>query len=529
MQDPATPPSPSKMPTFGRFFRWLFSWRNIRRTLVCCAALATLIALFYAEENWRGKHAWEKYRKEAESKGGILDWQSFIPPKVPDDQNFAMTPFLAPLFDFNPEPRSEGQSRWRDTNGYNRATQFVHELNETKLISDRSLINLEEAAVRLQSPSNAPAISFSNRMEAATEVLRILKNYEPELDEIKTASHRPFARFNVSYNDENPAGILLPHLSVLKRLSLIFALRASAELALGKANEAFDDVQMVFYLAESINNEPFVISQLVRVAIIKNFAKQIIWEGLAGHQWNEEQIQGLQSSLRKLALIKDLDRSLHAEREGFGDRLFQYIRNHLSDIPSWFDGGGDAGLCRAFYWLPKGWLYQEQVVYYKLFGEGYFKGIDPVAGRVEPRVIEQRKQEIERQFQGSSFSFMWKHRLLSKVLLPSFGGLIEKCAHAQTDAELADLACALERYRIANGTLPDSLSALAPQFIPAVPHDVINGELMIYQRLDHGRFKLYSVGWNEKDDGGTEVMAKGKTRQIDPKQGDWVWPQYPVQ
>jgi hypothetical protein len=513
------------MPTFSRFFRW----RNIRRTLVCCAALATLIALFYAEENWRGKHAWERYKKEAGSKRGILDWQSFIPPKVPDDQNFAMTPFLAPLFDFNPEPRTEGQSRWRDTNGYNRASQFVHELSEIKLVSDRSLMNLEQAAVRLQSPSIAPGRSFSNRIEVATALLKMLKASEPVLDEIRLASHRPFARFNVSYNDENPAGILLPHLAVVKQLSLIFALHASAELVLGKTDEAYGDVEMIFYLAECLNGEPFVISQLVRVDIIRNFARQMIWEGLVGHQWKEDQLQGLQSRLQKLAFINDLDRSLHAERDGFGDRIFQYVRNHPSEVWRMVDDtSGNFGVFTMFSWLPKGWLYQEKVVYYRLF-DGFFESFDPAQGRVEPRVIEQRKQEIDRQFQGGSFSFLWNHRLLSKLLLPTFAGLTEKFAHAETDVELADLACALERYRITKGTLPDSLSALAPQFIPAIPHDVINGELMKYQRLDDGRFKLYSVGWNEKDDGGTEVIAKGKTRQIDPRQGDWVWPQYPVQ
>ena len=39
---------------------------------------------------------------------------------------------------------------------------------------------------------------------------------------------------------------------------------------------------------------------------------------------------------------------------------------------------------------------------------------------------------------------------------------------------------------------------------------------------DEGRFVLYSVGWNEKDDGG----VPGKTR-FDESEGDWVW-EYPV-
>ena len=41
----------------GNFIRWGFNWRNFKRFLLGCACLATLIALFYAEEDWRGKHA----------------------------------------------------------------------------------------------------------------------------------------------------------------------------------------------------------------------------------------------------------------------------------------------------------------------------------------------------------------------------------------------------------------------------------------------------------------------------------------
>src|SRR5256885_451162 len=38
------------------FIHWLCNWRNFKRFLFACACLATLIALFYAEEDWRGKH-----------------------------------------------------------------------------------------------------------------------------------------------------------------------------------------------------------------------------------------------------------------------------------------------------------------------------------------------------------------------------------------------------------------------------------------------------------------------------------------
>ncbi len=87
------------------------------------------------------------------------------------------------------------------------------------------------------------------------------------------------------------------------------------------------------------------------------------------------------------------------------------------------------------------------------------------------------------------------------------------------------MACALERYRLAHGNYPETLDALAPQFIAAVPHDIINGQPLHYRRTEDGNFVLYSVGWNEIDDGGKIVFSKGG--RVDTEKGDWVWRQYP--
>ncbi len=60
----------------------------LRRVLIGVAMLATLVAIFFTEEDWRGKRAWQNYKSELEAKGVVLDWDKYIPPPVPDDQNF---------------------------------------------------------------------------------------------------------------------------------------------------------------------------------------------------------------------------------------------------------------------------------------------------------------------------------------------------------------------------------------------------------------------------------------------------------
>jgi hypothetical protein len=98
---------------------------------------------------------------------------------------------------------------------------------------------------------------------------------------------------------------------------------------------------------------------------------------------------------------------------------------------------------------------------------------------------------------------------------------VEKTAAGQSYVNLARTAIALERYRLAHGEYPESLDALAPQFMEKVPHDIIAGQSLHYRRTNDGQFVLYSVGWNETDDGGVVGLTKGGA--VDINKGDWVW------
>jgi hypothetical protein len=118
------------------------------------------------------------------------------------------------------------------------------------------------------------------------------------------------------------------------------------------------------------------------------------------------------------------------------------------------------------------------------------------------------------------------YNMFAATLLPERFGLAEKCAKAQASVDLARVACALERYRLAHGAYPEKLDVLALQFIAQLPHDVITGQPLKYRRTDDGQFVLYSVGWNETDDGGQ--FGQTSKGDHDWRKGDWVW-RYPTQ
>jgi type II secretory pathway pseudopilin PulG len=127
------------------------------------------------------------------------------------------------------------------------------------------------------------------------------------------------------------------------------------------------------------------------------------------------------------------------------------------------------------------------------------------------------------------------YKVQALMMFPAIGSAVKKFAIAQASVDLARVAGALERYRLAHGQYPETLDALVPQFIEKLPHDIIGGQPLHYRRTDgppsqgsgaaSGKFVLYSIGWNEKDDGGQIAFKKGGS--VDREKGDWVW-QYPA-
>src|SRR6266853_2519100 len=46
-----------------------------------------VLGLFHPVENWRGKRAWESCKRGLKAKGESLDWDSFVPPAIPEERN----------------------------------------------------------------------------------------------------------------------------------------------------------------------------------------------------------------------------------------------------------------------------------------------------------------------------------------------------------------------------------------------------------------------------------------------------------
>ena len=221
---------------------------------------------------------------------------------------------------------------------------------------------------------------------------------------------------------------------------------------------------------------------------------------------------------------------MQAERALFGGGILDYFR-HLSvgqrirlfdEASNWSESQKSSSfLPRLFMAEPTGWFYLEQLNYDRFDHEHLLPAVDPDKRQVFPKIAEDARAKSAAQQNVSPLTVCLRHQIFSVLLLPAIPNLIEKTGRAQTGADLAAIACALERYRLAHGQLPATLDALVPQFIGKLPHDVVIGGPLHYRLTGDSQFILYSVGWNEADDGGT--IAIGPDHKPDTKKGDWVW------
>ncbi len=362
----------------------------------------------------------------------------------------------------------------------------------------------------------------------AQDVLLVLSKFNPVIEELREASKLPYSRFPLDYDIENPAEILLPHLADLKRCSLALQLRAIAELQDGQSEKAFDDVKLALRLADSIRTEPFIISQLVRFAIVQ-IAMQPVWEGLAEHRWSDTQLIGLGSELSELDFPADYQFSVRGERAS-RNKIIDWIEQKRSRywlLADMTDNNNQPNTVKnfletaAFYLAPKGWFYQNEITIAQAEQQWNLSMVDATNQIVSPKTVQNTANAFE-----SSLRHLTPFNFFARWLLPALGNFAQKTAYAQNAVNMARVAIELERYRLAHGEFPESLEALAPQFEGKIPHDIINGRPLFYRRTDDRQFVLYSVGWNETDDGGVVGQA-ANGKNADNHRGDWVW-QYPL-
>jgi hypothetical protein len=500
-----------------------WAWRIARGGLITLAVLATLVAVLVTEENWRGKRAWENYKRGAEARGERFDGSVFAPTSVPDDQNFVRAPIFSNLWtltwddqtqDWKPGPtksvdrlrmpiyRADGSSPAGVGGAWDRA-RLTRMENWQEYYRNSVTNGLGEFPVAGQAQS------------PAADVLLALSKYAPAIEELREASRRPYSRMGV-YSADDTSGFarFMQYLARTKGCSQVLQLRAIAELDNNQSAKALDDVQLLLRLTDRLRQEPLLIAQLVSIAITA-ITLQPIYEGLAQHRWNDAQLTELERTLATKDYLADYQQAMRGELTFAIDS--QENRRITREIKTVVGQDDQTRVVTVSLRLtPSAYFYQSELAFARL-NEQYLRPLVDVTNRlVSPTAVRRTDEAVRAQMNHYSL-----YKIEAFMTYPAISKAVVKFAYIQSAVDLARVACALERFRLAHGDYPETLDALTPQFIATLPHDVVNGQPLHYRRTEAGQFMLYSVGWDEKDDDGQNAFTKSGT--IDREKGDWVW------
>lgn len=521
--------------------RRLLTWRNFKRVLMTLLCPITLAVVFYIEEDFRGWYAWHQFKKQEEAKGETFNHFSFAPPPVPDEQNFALTPIIASSYDWILDKNGKRLNPYK-TN-YVSPMDMTREGNVSSLEWPTNYASWAKGKTtdlrewqnyyrEVAAKTNEFPVAPTPQSPAA-DVLLALSKYDSDIEEIRKASALPYSRFPLNYNTNHPFEILLPHLAALKRCSQVLELRASAELENNQNDKALDDVKLMFRLADSIQNEPFLISHLVRIALT-SITLQPIWEGLVKHKWSDAQLAELDHELAPLNFLNDYGFTMRNERAGAileidsmrrhrdykeAEMFFSTMRGFADEnepsiqysAPSKISGFLSCPV--GLYLMPDGWYFENELTVAEMHRQCFLQMIDTNLQVALPKIRNDANEYFRKLDIGP-----WN---MIALTFSDLSGSDRKFAYGQNSINMARVACALERYRLAHGEYPETLGALPPQFIAQIPHDIIGGQPLHYRRTDGGKCLLYSIGWNETDDGGQMGLTEYGT--VDMAKGDWVW------
>ncbi len=470
--------------------------------------IAATLAAVYVVENRRGEKAWKRYTETAEKRGDHL-LPAVERPAISDGDNFAAEPIFAELFSEDAETRERAAARFRLPAGMARP--------RPPNVSTGRWFPLNEWREALVAAQWVPSASD----DPAGDVLAALDRFAPVLAGLRAAESRPAQQFR-----RLPAGNgwpVYPELHLITDLARLLQLRAAARLAHGESEEAARDITSLLRLYAALRDDDCLISGIVRTSLLA-LVCHTVWEGLAGEKWSEEQLRSLEGRLAEVRLADDFKQAFVTERQVMNSYYEMLIkasiaeRRRLSALgdDSLFPPVEDDVLIEALnrwgpIWMPRGWFRQNQV--------RANRSVDEIL-----KNFGQRDGELHQRKFGSPTPLRIEgprpYRFMhSRTSVSVYKTVTNIYLRTQTLLQQARLACALERYRRDQGSLPLTLEQLVPGYVARLPRDVIDGAPLRYRREDEGGFVLYSVALDARDDGGMPEDEKHSgTRAV-----DWLW------
>ena len=453
----------------GRILRWPFRNRRFLVYILIIGVMLYVIAYLFLKEKLN--HQYDAISVA----GGKLSLTDF---QIEDDNGWDNA---ATVYRYAMSTLTE----YVDSTDCTTASDFCWRLPEAK--SCTCLLQRQEK----EDEDNQQAIS----PEEEKSVDAFMRGNEHFYATLQEASTKPFCQFGRYASPmavvSDPTANMSDH-ALVRELTRKMCARALWEAHQGNVEGAYAWITAAFHLINNLENDPLLITGLVRVAI-QGIACETLKVVMCWKPIPSAAEPALLLELKKLS-----DRTVWS-RFIEGERCFNIALMDTNLEES-----------NAYFILKPLIQMQAKMNINNLFMLEMDAFCEPkYTRRVEKEQALSALLQKDVSALGNGYFSLFGQSLYV-IMLPSIMRSSAVYNNAIADAECARLAILLKHYAPA---YPDTLDALVPKDLNALPEDPFSGKPLIYRKEGAG-FILYSVGSDGKDD-------KGKT--MEKRTGDIVW------
>lgn len=304
-----------------------------------------------------------------------------------------------------------------------------------------------------------------------------LKAADKALSFLTKATLLPDCKFPRDYS--NAIEVKFPEYAKIRTLSRLASAKAILAALDGNSDTAVRLSIETCKINEALTNEPNLISQLVRYAIIAIGCKNI-------YRINQElslsnkQMQSIYDELNKID-VRDLKDTYAGERA-----MGLWCFDHPAELVN-IDGKQSVITNSK---ETKDLFIKDKAFFLRRMREIINASDIPYYKRL-PMGIDKHFDEIPESPQ----------HIISMIVLPVFSGIVKRRDQATATINGTKTMLLLKMYKNTYGEYPTSLTQLSEKLGKKIDDDSFSGKPFIYKRNGKG-FILYSIGENLKDDGG---------------------------
>jgi len=374
----------------------------------------------------------------------------------------------------------------------------------TKAFSDPGFANNSSTMTVIADNTRVPTRSHLLDQETKAELTAVLATNQSLLDLIHSAAALTNSRYPIDLT--HGFQTLMPHLSKIKAAIQLLTAEALLDASSGEIERGMSALRAAGSVADSVSEEPFLISQLVRIsgwAIICKRCELI----LNGVTLSDAQLSELETFFHNAERPNAMARGLAGERaSGLGifmgsqDQVFIFSNSSTPALKDRLRTSLFMGLLKS-----TGILHKDKAFYLDVMATNMLAAETPFPERLT----------LGQQANAAVLSPPSKFLIFSRMLLPALGKAMQRDADHAARIRTTQTAIAIERFRRAhNGDLPSHLDQLVPTYLSSVASDPYDGKPLRFKRLTTG-YVVYSIGGDLRDDGGSEGDPKKQSSAKD--------------